>query len=104
LLKQPRVYFAFVAAKAQCWLVLILLPSRAPRAFLAELPPSLQTQPVQLLGIILSQIQDITFIFATPHTVLVGNNIPAAEVSLNGGYSFKSICLSSRFGCHAPTQ
>lgn len=41
LLVQLRILFAYSAARAGGWLVLILVPTRAPRIFAAKLLPSL---------------------------------------------------------------
>lgn len=100
---QPRIYFAFMAARALYCLVLSLLLFRTPTAFPAELPPGTQTWggcsaawhcSVPSAGVYIS------FWYTTYSSCL---SVPAAEVSLNHGLSFKSICISFRFGCHVPT-
>lgn len=68
---QPRMLLAAIPARILGWLMFLLLSAKTPCAFSAE---QLSSQPVpswcSWLGIIPSQVQDLTFISAEPHVKL----------------------------------
>jgi len=72
LLMQPRIWLAFQAASAHCWLMLNLL-STDPQILLlrASLKP-FSGQPVSVLAIAPTQVQDLAPGFVELHEVGMG--------------------------------
>jgi len=71
LLMQPRIWLAFWAASAHCWVILSLLSTRTPKSFSAALNP-LNAQPVSMFGIVPTQVQYFTLGHVELHGVCMG--------------------------------
>ena len=98
LLMQPRILFAFLAAKAHCWLMLSFSSTRIPKLFSAGLlsrgySPSLYTY----LELSWSTCNLALGLFK-PHWVYIGSPFKFVKVPLDGIPSFSHINCATQLG------
>ncbi|PKU30563.1 hypothetical protein llap_19132 [Limosa lapponica baueri] len=96
---QPRIRLAFWAASAHCWLTLIFSSTSTPKCFTlrAVLNP-FSTQPVFVLGIALTQMQDLALGLVELQEVCTGPPLKPVQVPLDGIPSLQRVDCATQLG------
>ncbi|KAK4831337.1 hypothetical protein QYF61_017468 [Mycteria americana] len=100
LLMQPRIWLAFWAASAHCWLMLSFSSTNTPKSFSsgrAALNP-FSAQPVFVLGIAPTHVQDLALGPVELHEVRTGPPLKPVRVPLEGIPSLWHVNSTTQLG------
>lgn len=94
----PEIPLAFLASRAHSWLMANLLPTRTPKALLHRaLLQQVMSQPVLILVVIPSQVQDSILAFVKPYLISCCPSLQPVQVLLNGSTTFWCVGHSLQF-------
>ncbi|PKU41419.1 hypothetical protein llap_8284 [Limosa lapponica baueri] len=97
-LVHPRMPLAFLASRARCWLMVILLSTRTPRSFFHRaVLQRVSPQPVLVHGVIPPQVQHPTLARVEFHQIPLCPALQPVQFSLYGSTAFWCVSHTSQF-------
>ncbi|KAK4823935.1 hypothetical protein QYF61_008321 [Mycteria americana] len=98
LLIQARMPLAFLATWAHCWLIFRWLSTSTPRSFSTRQLSSHFPKPVALLGVAVTQVQDLALGLVETHTIDLGPSIQPVQVPLQSLPTLQQINTPAQLG------